>query len=509
MMIQTNKSTWVLLTLLLVISIFIGKSIGNYFFKSPVVTPSTVSSNQTWTCSMHPQIRKNKEGKCPICSMNLIPVQYEPTSKKENKIKYWQAPMDPTYKRNKPGKSPMGMDLVPVFEEVDENELSMTSIKLSKKAEKLAEIQVTFVSRDYATETLSLSGKLLVDETRTKTISAWFPGRIENLFIDYTGISVNENDHMAVIYSPDLLVAQKELLEAKRSQSNTLIDSTREKLRLWGLSSSQIKSIEETGKVSDQLTINAPIGGTVLKKYVSEGDYVKTGSKIYQMADLSRLWLLAEVYESNVGKVQYGQKLTFTTDTYPGKIFKGIVTFVDPVVDPITRIVRVRAVVDNKNHKLKPEMLTRVNIQIKMGVNGVISPSEIKDLWVGPMHHEEVSNVPGNCSICGMKLKKASELGLATLSHDKKPLLIPETAPLITGKRALVYLKTDSAGIYEGREIMLGHKVGNQYIVHHGLKEGDLVVSKGNFKIDSAMQIMAKPSMMQSKKGTPIKGHNH
>jgi membrane fusion protein, copper/silver efflux system len=506
-MIENNKQTGILLAVLLIVSLLVGKGIGNYFFNPSPMTKASVSSNQTWTCSMHPQVRKNEKGKCPICAMDLVHVQTEPT--RERKIKYWQAPMDPTYKRDKPGKSPMGMELVPIYEEGGNDSLSMTEIKLSKKAEKLADIQVTPVIRDYATETLFLSGKLLVDETRTKTISAWFPGRIENLFIDYTGVKVDKKDHMAVIYSPDLLVAQKELLEAKRSQSQTLIVSTREKLRLWGLSKSQIRGIEKTGKVTDQLTINAPIGGTVLKKFVSEGDYVKTGSKIYQMADLSRLWLLAEVYESDVGKVQYGQKLTFTTDSYPGQIFKGIVTFVDPVVDPKTRIVRVRAVVENRSYKLKPEMLARVNIQVKMGVKGVINPSVIKDLWVGPMHHEEVSTKPGNCSICGMKLKKASDLGLGTRSHDEKPLLIPATAPLITGKRSVVYVKDKAPGVYEGREIMLGLRVGNQYIVHHGLKEGELVVSKGNFKIDSAMQIMAKPSMMQNKKGTPMKGHNH
>ncbi|MBT6121550.1 efflux RND transporter periplasmic adaptor subunit [bacterium] len=503
-MFNNRKKMWIVLVSLLIVSIFIGNGLGNYFFNSASMTKQGVSSNQTWTCAMHPQIRKDGQGKCPVCAMSLVPVQFEEPTRKERTIKYWQAPMDATYKRDKPGKSPMGMDLVPIYDEVDDGALSMTEIKLSKRAEKLADIQVTPVIRDYATETLFLYGKLLVDETRTKTISAWFPGRIENLFIDYTGINVDKKDHMAVIYSPDLLVAQKELLEAKRSQSQGLIESTREKLRLWGLSKSQITAIEETGKVTDQLTINAPIGGTVLKKFVSEGDYVKTGSKIYQMADLSRLWLSAEVYESDIGKVQYGQKLTFTTDSYPGQIFKGIVTFVDPVVDPKTRIVRVRAVVDNKAKTLKPEMLARVNIQVEMGVNGVTGSSEIKDLWVGPMHHEEVSTKPGTCSICGMNLKKASDLGLGSLSHDEKPLLIPSTVPLITGKRAVVYVTGTSPGVYEGREIVLGLRVGNQYIVHHGLKEGELVVSKGNFKIDSAMQLMAKPSMMKS-----IKGHNH
>ncbi|MFT5170811.1 MAG: Cu(I)/Ag(I) efflux system membrane fusion protein [Candidatus Marinamargulisbacteria bacterium] len=503
-----KKWMWIKVAGVLAVSLSLGVGIGNSFFHSAETTHAEMSMIQRWTCSMHPQIQKSKKGKCPICGMNLVSVAQESASASQRKVKYWQAPMDPTYKRNKPGKSPMGMALVPVYEE-GEAPLGASRIRMSAHAEKLASVQVTPVVRAFATETLSLSGKLLVDETRAKTISAWFPGRIENLFIDYTGIRVNKQDHMAVIYSPDLLVAQKELIAANRSFSQPLAASSREKLRLWGFSSVQIREIEKTGKVSDQLTINAPIGGTVLRKFVSEGDYVKTGSKIYKMADLSRLWLSADVYEYDVGKVRYGQKLTFTTDAYPGRIFKGIVTFVDPVIDPKTRIVSVRAIVDNKDYKLKPRMLARVNIQIKMGANGVINPSDIKDLWVGPMHHEEVSTSPGDCSICGMKLKKASELGLATRSNDDKPLLIPATAPLITGKRAVVYVKGESPGVYEGREIMLGLRVGQQYIVAQGLKEGEQVVSKGNFKIDSAMQIMAKPSMMQNKTGTPMKGHNH
>ncbi|MCP3943699.1 MAG: efflux RND transporter periplasmic adaptor subunit [Desulfobacteraceae bacterium] len=506
-MIQDHKKHGGLLVVLFVLSLFMGKSIGDRVFHSETKASSTSHvTNTQWTCSMHPQIKKDKQGKCPVCAMDLIPVQTESAPKKR-KIKYWQAPMDPGYQRDKPGKSPMGMDLVPVYEDVSDGTLA--ELKLSKNAEKLADIQVTPVVRDFAIETLLLSGKLVVDETRTKTISAWFPGRIENLFIDYTGIKVQKQDHMAVIYSPDLLVAQKELLEAKRSGAGPLIQSTREKLRLWGLSNHQIKSIEKTGRVSDKLTINAPIGGTVLKKHVSEGDYVKTGSKIYQIADLSRLWLSAEVYESSVGKIHYGQKLSFTTDAYPSESFDGIVTFVDPVVEPETRIIRVRAVVDNKNQKLKPEMLTRIKINVKMGKNGVVNTLKTQALWVGPMHQEEVSDKPGKCSICGMKLRKASELGLIGKTDMAKPLLIPATAPLITGKRAVVYIKTSEPGIYEGREIGLGPRVGDYYIVHHGLKEGELIVSRGNFKIDSAMQIQAKPSMMQSENTKVMQGHNH
>ena len=505
-----DKKKWILLAALFVLSLIGGWVIGNKLFFQSHLKSTVTQQSQSWTCSMHPQIKKDKPGKCPICAMSLIPVPSEEKQSSERKIKYWQAPMDPSYKRDKPGKSPMGMDLVPVYEESESDSSTMQELKLSPTAEKLAEVETSLIVRKYAEEDLYLSGMLVVDETRFRTISARFPGRIEKLFIDYTGIRVNKRDHMAVIYSPELLVAQKELIEAKRSGIGKMMRSSREKLRLWGLSAKQIRSIERTGKVTDTLTINAPIGGTVLKKHVSQGDYVKTGSKIYEMADFSRVWLIADVYESDAAKVQYGQKLVFTTESYPGETFEGIVTFVDPVVDRKTRIIRLRAVIDNTRKKLKPEMLANVIVKVKMGLNGVVSDQDLSKLWVGPMHPEEISKKPGNCPICGMKLKRASTLDLVSNTEQKRPLLIPASAPLITGKRAIVYVKHPTKkGVYEGREIHLGLRVGNHYIVKHGLKENELVVTKGNFKIDSAMQIMAKPSMMQSQDAVPVKGHNH
>ena len=502
-----DKKQIVVLALVLLVSIGLGTLIGQTVF---FPTPSEVSHQEhekMWTCSMHPQIKKSKQGKCPICAMELIPIASE--SKKERKIKYWQAPMDPSYKRDRPGKSPMGMDLVPVYEESADDE-STRELRLSKRAEKLAEVELSPVIRAFAEEDLRLSGMLVVDETRFRSISARFPGRIEKLFIDYTGIRVDKNDHMAVVYSPELLVAQKELIEAKRSQIGKMITSSREKLRLWGLSSQQIRSIERTGKVTDTLTINAPIGGTVLKKHVSQGDYVKTGGKIYEIADLSRVWLIADVYESDAQKVQFGQKVVFTTKAYPGEQFEGTVTFVDPVVNPKTRIIRLRAVINNTEGKLKPDMLAEVIVKVKMGAKGVVSDSDLSNLWVGPMHPEETSTKPGKCSICGMNLKKARSLGLVSNIRQEKPLLIPATAPLLTGKRAIVYVRNpNKKGVYEGREIHLGSRVGEHYIVKHGLKEGEQVVTKGNFKIDSAMQILAKPSMMQTQGSKPVKSHSH
>ena len=359
---------------------------------------------------------------------------------------------------------------------------------------------------------MQLSGRLDIDETRLETISARFPGRIEHLFIDYTGITVEKNTHMATLYSPELLVAQKELLEAVRSGVFGLIESSREKLRLWGLSASQIKRIEKTGRVSDTLTMDTSIGGTVLKKYVNEGEYVKTGTKIYDVANLDRLWFVADVYESDISKLFYAQKAKFVTTAYPGDVFDVVITFISPVVDPKSRVVRVRGIIDNKDRKLKPEMLVKASLEVRYSESGPVVDTEIQDLYVSPMHPEEFSTKPGRCSVCNMPLKKASELGLVGTGEVKKPLLIPASAPLLTGERAIVYVKSPvQPGVYESRVVTLGARVGHHYIVKHGLEEDERVVTQGNFKIDSAMQIQAKTSMMnpEGKNHGTISGHNH
>lgn len=514
---MSNNKKWSGIALGLLVALSVGYGVDNLFVSPSKSQSEAIEETVSYTCSMHPNVKKSEPGKCPLCAMNLIPVvthsnhQDETMQlKKERKVKYWQAPMDANYKRDTPGKSPMGMALVPVYEE-DDNGADVQQLRLSKRAEKLAGVEVSPVIRDFGTETLRLTGKLMVDETRLETISAWFSGRIETLFIDYTGLTVEKNTHMATMYSPDLLVAQKELLEAMRSQSLGLINSSKEKLRLWGLSTEQIQTIIRTGKISDTVTLQAPIGGTVLTKYVKEGEYLKTGSKIYDIADLDRLWLIADVYENDASKLSYGQALTFTTLAYPGKVFNGTITFIDPIVNSTTRTIRVRAIVDNKRGELKPEMLAKVSVNIRYGVNGPIQDGEISDLWVSPMHPEEFSTTPGSCPICGMTLKKASELGLTNANHSvTPPLLIPATAPLITGKRAIVYIQVpNKIGVYEGREIHLGPKVGDYYIVLQGVQEGDYVVTKGNFKIDSAMQLQAKASMMQPDGGKSMSEHHH
>lgn len=378
-----------------------------------------------WTCSMHPQIQLPEPGKCPICFMDLIPLEKDDGGEKS----------------------------------------SLREIRLSDNARKLAGITVEKVQRlDVAVET-RMVGKVDYDETRVRAITAWTGGRIDRMYVDYTGSEVKKGQPMVSIYSPELLTAQAELIQAikaVRELKNSNLDlvrksasrtekAAREKLRLLGLTRSQIDQVVTRGEPRDHVTLYSPLSGVVIDKEVNEGQYVKTGTKIYSVADLTNLWVVLEAYESDLPWIELGQQVVFRTEAYPGKSFSGEVVYIDPLVDEKTRTVRVRLSVDNSDRSLKPGMLVKA-----------------------------------------VQQNRAPETG-----GDESPLVIPASAPLITGKRAVVYVAGQgNDGTYEGREIVLGPRAGQHYIVKSGLEEGELVVTKGNFKIDSAVQIVAKPSMM-------------
>lgn len=425
---------------------------------------------EVWTCSMHPQIRQPKAGACPIC----------------------------------------GMDLIPVSDDGGE-ELGVRQLKLSENAMKLADIQTEPVARKYIESQIRMVGKIAYDETRVKTITTWIAGRIDRLFVDYTGIPVRKGDHLASLYSPQLITAQKELMEAKKLSKYTL-ESVREKLRLWGLTESQIKEIEGSNKIKDHLTIYSPMEGVVVEKMVKEGVYVKTGTRLYTIADLSHLWVKLDAYESDLPWIRYGQTVNFETEAYPGEIFKGQIAFIDPVLNQKTRTVKVRINIPNKDGRLKPEMFVRAVLHSKLTAKGQVMDEDLMGKWISPMHPEIVKDRPGKCDRCGMALVPAHKLGYVKGSDSdvEGPLVIPVTAPLVTGARAVVYLAVpDKKGVFEGREIRLGPRAGDFYIVKEGLKEGDRVVTQGAFKIDSDLQIRAKPSMMNPEGGVAVTGHHH
>lgn len=444
------------------------------------------SESTLWTCSMHPQIQLPKPGKCPICFMDLIPV-----------------------------------------ETGGGGELDPAQIRMSETAVQLANIQTTPVVRGYAERSIRLVGKLDYDETRVSYITAWVPGRLDKLFVDYTGATVSKGDHMVHMYSPELVAAQEELLQAKkavtaldkagstvlRSTANETLTSAREKLRLYGLSDKQIGDIEERNGPSEHLTITAPASGVVVHKDAKEGMYVATGTRIYTIADLNRLWVMLEAYESDLPWLRYGQHLTFSSASFPGESFDAVISFIDPVVNPRTRTVNVRAVVDNSAQRLKPEMFVSAEVKSRLDSDGRVIAPELAGKWIGPMHPEVVKDAPGKCDICGMDLIPAETFGYTSgdKSTGKAPLLIPASAPLITGKRAVVYVEvpSDEGIVFEGREVTLGPKAQDYYVVKKGLEEGEKVVTNGAFKIDSELQIHAKPSMMSPKGGAVAAGHNH
>jgi Cu(I)/Ag(I) efflux system membrane fusion protein len=328
------------------------------------------------------------------------------------------------------------------------------------------------------------------------------------------------------MYSPELFAAQEELIQANaavaalartaspvlQSTAQATVDAARDKLRLWGLTRSQIERIENTLETSDHLTIYAPIGGVVIHKDAKEGMYVQTGTRIYTIADLDNLWVLFEAYESDLPWLRYGQRVEFTSPSFPGERFEAVISFIDPLVDPKTRTVKVRAVVENKDKKLKPEMFVRGIVKSRIDGNGHIIDEYLADKWISPMHPEIVKDGPGKCDICGMDLVPASSLGFVGKKpgNSKAPLLIPASAPLITGKRAVAYIEipNDKGPLFEGREIELGPRAGEYYVVTSGIEEGELVVSNGAFKIDSELQLRAKPSMMSPVDETPSATHD-
>lgn len=404
---------------------------------------------QLWTCSMHPQIQLPNPGKCPICAMELIPLKQESSA-------------------------------------ASGSARSMREITLSPYAEKLAEIQVQPVARKFVETSVRMVGKVAYDETRVATITAWVPGRLDKMYVDFTGVWVKQGDPMVYLYSPNLITAQQELLQAIRTSAHlgksgldtikdtahATVTAAREKLRLWGLSNDQINTVVKRGRPTDHMTIQAPISGVVIHKKGLEGMYVKTGSPIYTIADLSRVWVKLDAYESDLAWIHTGQPVEFQTEAYPGEVFTGTVAFIDPFLDPKTRTVKVRLNAPNTGGKLKPELFVRAVLKTTLSADGT--------------------------PISGSTKAAAA------------PLVIPASAPLMTGKRAVVYVKVpDRGGVYEGREIVLGPRAGNYYVVAHGLRQGEQVVTHGNFKLDSAIQILAKPSMMTPEGGGGGGGHNH
>ncbi|MDW3212154.1 MAG: efflux RND transporter periplasmic adaptor subunit [Reichenbachiella sp.] len=376
-----------------------------------------------WTCSMHPQIKADKPGSCPIC----------------------------------------GMELIPLEDEGDEDGDAQFTVKLSNAAMKIAEVEMSTIEKKAPYKEVYLPGKVMADERKISELTSRYPGRIEKLFVNFTGEKVRKGQVLAKIYSPELVTAQRELFEAmKLKETNpNYYKATRNKLKLWDLTEEQIAAIEESGDVDFYFDVLSPITGTVTMRHVTLGDYVKEGSALFEVVDLRHVWVMFDAYESDIPWIKLHDKIKFRIKSIPDREFESTVTFIDPVLDRMSRVAGVRAELKNPGELLKPQMLAA----------GLLK-----------------TMLPG--------------------SGDQ--LVVPKSAVLWTGKKAVVYVMTsDHNNMFQFREIELGAEAGDYYIVKSGLQQGEMVASNGVFKIDAAAQLKGEKSMMNPEGGKVSTGHNH
>lgn len=404
----------------------------------------------SWTCSMHPQVNLPEMGACPICFMDLIPLEE-------------------------------GQALPP------------QQIEISPEAVALAEVETMEVKRQSAQVKVDLVGKLGPDLTYISEVNLLSDAQIRTLHIQYDGIPLREGDHLAELYSPEVFNAGQDLLLAleRSGEQSPLSRSALRRLKLLGVPDSYVESIRTHKKVPETYTLRSPRRGFVDQLQGHTGMWLKKGQRLCRIVDTHHLWARLEAYEKDLPFLHYGQTVHISTDAMPGLRFEGQVSYIAPTLDDRTRTTLVRVNLSNDGHDLKPGLLVRAQLHVDIDERGHGHPPILQGRWISPMHPEIIKDGPGQCDICGMDLVPLESNRTST----EFPMLVPRTSLLMTGRRALVYVQKPGP-LFEGRVVDLGPVVGDQVVILSGLQEGELVVAKGAFKIDSSMQILAKPSMM-------------
>ncbi|MFO8054661.1 MAG: efflux RND transporter periplasmic adaptor subunit [Bacteroidales bacterium] len=430
--IETIKANYQLILAVLLTGIATGIIAGNIFSsKTAEKTPSQQAQNheaeksETWTCSMHPQIKQDKPGDCPICGMELIPV----TSLDEQ------------------------------GDDIDPNEIMM-----SESAAKLADIQTTTVRKGSPEKTIFMQGKVTADERNITALTARFGGRIEKLYINFTGKHVKKGEKLASIYSPDMITARRELLEALEVKETRpeMYKAAKSKLKLWDLTDKQIEDIEKQKDPEPYFDLLSPHSGTVMKRNVAQGNYVKMGDPLFKITDLSKVWIMFDAYEADLPWIKTGDQINISVEAMPGKTYTANVNYIDPFITTDTRTTKIRVELKNPGLTLKPGMFAS-----------------------GKLHSQ--------------------------IAMETEKMLIPKSAVLWTGKRSLVFVKVPnrSSPSFLSREIELGPSAGKFFVVADGLTQGEEIATNGVFKIDAAAQMEGKRSMMNPKGEATHTGHAH
>ncbi|ACD96784.1 efflux RND transporter periplasmic adaptor subunit [Trichlorobacter lovleyi] len=423
---KLNKKIYIPLTILTLAVVFV-----SWLYKSGKLTKEAGWSKKEtlnhqeqttgplYTCPMHPFIIQDKPGSCPICGMELV-----------KKLSDAQNAVQTAEQRQQ-------------AEKLGHIALSTTQRVMANVATQAAAVQT--ISKE-----ISAVGVVQYDQSRQAKVTAWIAGRIDRLHVDTVGAYVARNRPVAEVYSPELLASQQEYLLAVKSREQLknspipsiaqngegLVASARQRLMLYGVKESQIAELERAGKPNIRLPIYTPLSGVVTEKLVQQGQYVNVGDALFNIADLSRVWIEVEVYESEFQNIRIGQTVEIASQSFPGKRFSGHVAFIYPFLDPKTRTVRARVEMPNPGLRLKPDMF--VNAVIKVG----LSPA----------------------------------------------IVVPVSAVMDSGKRQVVWIETQ-AGVFEPREVKVGQRSDDRIQILSGIKAGDKVAVSGAYLIDSESQL--------------------
>ncbi len=408
-------------------------------------------------CPMHPAYTSDRPGDCPICGMKLVPVESPGPSSAagEREIAYYRSPMDPKVRSDRPAKDAMGMDFVPVYKDEITGSPAVAdraAVVLSPERRQMLGLRTAPVRRIVLDRTIRTVGRLTPDERRLHHVHTKFDGYIEHLQVDFTGKFVRKGEPLASIYSPELVATQQEYLLAFEAQkqladsglpsvakgSVDLLEAARQRLRQFDVSAADIEAIERTGEVKRTLNLYSDVSGYVTAKMALHGMRVTPADTLFDIADLSHLWAMADVYESDLPLVRLGMSATVTVPYLPGKTWTGLVTNVAPVVDEKTRTIKVRVEVDNAGGELKPEMFSDVVLKAAIG----------------------------------------------------EGLVVPESAVVHSGEHDLVFVDTAGSRL-EPRSVQLGARVPEGLQVLSGLAEGESVVTSANFLLDSESSLKA------------------
>ncbi len=423
-----------------------------------------------YTCGMHPEVILEGPGQCPICGMNLTPMKKNTVHNAdaagkpagERKILYWQAPMDPTEIYDDPGKSKMGMDLIPVY---DDHTNSGSEVSIDPNTVQNMGVRTATVKRQSFSRNIRALGKVDYNEENIYEVSSKISGWIEKLHVDYTGKPVRKGQALLELYSPDLVTTQQEYLLALKNKelisnssfasiregAESLLASTRQRLSYWDIPEKEIQRLEQEGVVSKTITFESPANGIVIHKNAVEGKHIMAGSSLYQIADLSTVWVFASLYDNEVPWVEIGQTAEMELSYAPGKILKGKVAYIYPYVNEKSRDVKVRLVFPNPDLMLKPGMYTNVNIKTQ----------SIPDV-----------------------------------------IVIPSEAVIRSGERVLTFI-AKGEGRFEPRPIRVGQEGDNgEVLVLAGLSEGEQIVTSAQFLLDSESRLQEAIQKMLMEKAS-------